>query len=193
MLLLHKPTTDEIDRAAVRAATLAFTSPTGLLALSEADSAPGGWFNDAAEAVIGEGPHDYAAARQAIIDLVPFRQPWLETFAPNGVTLDAAIGIQVQFGPLWSVNWSRVIEVVDTSTNYSFVYSTTTDHGEVGEERFAVSMAADGVVSYRVSALSRPGRSYTVISMPYVRHLQAKFRSGSIAAMRAAVGTACVS
>jgi uncharacterized protein (UPF0548 family) len=190
MLLLHKPTAEEVDRAGAQAATLAFTSPTGLLAKSEAGDVPSGWFNDAAEAVIGNGVGDFAAARQAIIDLVPFRQPWLDTFAPNGVTLDAAIGIQVQFGPLWSVNWSRVIEIVDTPNAYSFVYSTTTDHGEVGEERFAVSIDETGTVQYRVSALSRPGRSYTVVSMPYVRRLQAKFRRGSIAAMKAAVETA---
>jgi uncharacterized protein (UPF0548 family) len=187
MLSLHKPSATEIADRARRAAEVSFNCPNGLLANIAAGQPDKGWFHDVAEATVGHGEADFAAARQAIIDLVPFRQPWLTTHAPSGVALGAAIGIQVSLGPIWSVNWSRVVDVVDTPTTYSFVYRTTTDHGEAGEERFEVSLAKDGTVIYRIEAVSRPAQPYTLAVLPYVRGLQAKFRRGSIDAMKQAL------
>jgi uncharacterized protein (UPF0548 family) len=189
MLFLHEPSAAEIADCARRATDLPHNCPNALLANIAADQPDKGWFHDGAEATIGHGEADFATARQAIVDLVPFRQPWLTSHAPSGVQLDAVIGIQVSLGPIWSVSWSRVVEVVDTATTYSFVYRTTTDHGEAGEERFEVSLAQDAAatVTYRIEAVSRPARPYTLAVLPYVRGLQSKFRRGSIAAMKQAL------
>jgi uncharacterized protein (UPF0548 family) len=187
MLLLREPTATEIEKFAASAGNASFNFQVGLLGNAAAGQPNHGWISDNAAAAIGHGPEDFAAARQAIIDLVPFAQPWLVTHAPNGLALDAVIGIQVRLGPIWSVNWSRVIELVDEPNTFSFVYATTTDHGEAGEERFAVSIADDGTVTYRITAISRPARPYTLAVVPYVRALQAKFRRGSIEAMKTAV------
>jgi uncharacterized protein (UPF0548 family) len=190
MLLLHEPTAAEIEGLAARAARSGHNCPSGLLANKAAGRPNSGWFGDVSTARLGSGPTDFATARRAIIDLVPFQQPWLSTHAPNGVALDAVIGIQVRLGPIWSVNWSRVVEVVDTPTTYSFTYRTTTDHGEAGEEIFEVSLADDGAVTYRIEAVSRPAQPYTLAVLPYVRSLQSKFRRGSIEAMKRAVAVA---
>lgn len=188
MLLLHEPDRAEITRLAERAASLPLSSQPDLLAHLDAGRRPRGWFVDKVHAEIGHGVEAFVRARDAIAALVPFDQSWLRVHGPGGVAMGVPIGVEVHVGPLRSVNWCRVTRIIDGEDRYGFEYATTTDHGERGAERFEVRMV-DGAVVYEITAVSRPNAWYTMVVQPYVRRLQARFRRGSVAAMRGAVGS----
>jgi uncharacterized protein (UPF0548 family) len=190
MLLLHEPSPADIKRWVQRVRTEAFTGPGDLLVRVDNGESPEGWIVDQCEAVIGTGQADFAAGRAAIMALVPIRQPWITVHAPDTFALDAPVGVQIQLGPLWSVNWARITDIVDEPEVFSFSYTTTRSHGERGEERFEVRHNDDDTVSWHLLAVSQPGQWYTMIAKPIVRLLQARFRAGSIEAMRAAVQAA---
>ena len=46
------------------------------------------------------------------------------------------IAVEVHALGLWSVNLSRILETVDSETQFGFLYSTTNQHVEQGEEKF---------------------------------------------------------
>ncbi len=104
------------------------------------------------------------------------------------------IGTNVAMLALWlglySINFCRIVYVIDEPRKYGFAYGTLPDHIEAGEERFIVEWLKDGTVWYDVSAFSRARHVLARIAKPAVRALQSKFRRDSGRAMQAAV-TAC--
>jgi uncharacterized protein (UPF0548 family) len=192
MLLLHEPSPSDIKRWVQRVRTDAFTGPGNLIERVDKGDSLTGWNVDRCDAEIGAGNADFAAAREAVRTLVPIRQPWITVHSPDEFALDVPVGVQIQLGPLWSVNWARITNIVDEAEVFSFTYTTTRSHGERGEERFEVRHNDDDTVSWHLLAVSQPGQWYTVVAKPVVRWLQARFRAGSIEAMRAAVNARLV-
>ncbi len=76
----------------------------------------------------------------------------------------------------------------ETHARFGFAYGTLTNHAENGEELFEVFLdtQTDDVI-YRIRAVSRPQAALARMGYPVVRHLQARFRRDSAAAMRRAV------
>ena len=90
----------------------------------------------------------------------------------------------------WSLNATRIVYVIEehgTCEKYGFAYGTLTEHGEIGEERFAVEFhTQDESVWYDLFAFSRP-RLAARIAYPLSRYLQNRFAMDSKLAMKRAV------
>jgi uncharacterized protein (UPF0548 family) len=90
----------------------------------------------------------------------------------------------------WSLNGARVMSLSgsERENGFRFTYRTLTNHAECGEESFIVAWdPATDVVSYAIHAISKPYSLLTRLGFPYVRLLQARFRSDSADALRRAV------
>ncbi|TCN51195.1 uncharacterized protein (UPF0548 family) [Rhodococcus sp. SMB37] len=85
-----------------------------------------------------------------------------------GVDVRLAWGV----GPIRGSAWCRVVDVVDEPDRRGFAYGTLAGHPESGEETFLVERDADGRVTARITAFSRPARWYTRIAGPLGRLVQ---------------------
>ena len=98
------------------------------------------------------------------------------------------VAVEVRALGLWSLNLSRIAEVVDTPTQLGFLYATTALHVEEGEERFLLEFdAATGNVWYQLEAASRPRNALARLGYPITRAFQHKFARDSHQSMRNAV------
>jgi uncharacterized protein (UPF0548 family) len=96
------------------------------------------------------------------------------------------------------MNACRIVYVLDDDGSAAsgvrrvgFAYGTLPDHGEIGEERFAVEWCAvDDSVWYDLYAFSRPGSWLARVGSPLARRLQRRFARDSKAAM-ATAANAC--
>ena len=105
----------------------------------------------------------WAAHRSAHIILVPVDAP-IEVGTVVSMTLPV-FGIHVHAD-------CRIVAVVDEPDAFGFAYGTLTSHPETGEESFVSRRAADGGVSFTVTAFSRPGELIPWCGLPVVRALQ---------------------
>ncbi|MFC6343752.1 DUF1990 domain-containing protein, partial [Nocardioides hankookensis] len=66
----------------------------------------------------------------------------------------------------------RVVYVVREPDRVGFAYGTLPGHPESGEERFEVARAADGTVTFEVTAFSRPATMLARLGGPIGRAVQ---------------------
>ena len=89
---------------------------------------------------------------------------------PLTVGSTMAFGVRV-FG-IWATGTCRVVEVIDSGTEFGFSYGTLPHHPEEGEELFAVRDNGNGTVTFRVAAFSRPAGLVTRVIGPLGRVIQ---------------------
>ena len=156
-----------------------------------AQSPPRGYNVDHERYLLGQGPVAFSRGKRAIQHWEMFHNGWTHLCWPDA---PIKIGTNVAMLALWlglySINFCRIVYVIDEPRKYGFAYGTLPDHIEAGEERFIVEWLKDGTVWYDVSAFSRARHVLARIAKPAVRALQSKFRRDSGRAMQAAV-TAC--
>jgi uncharacterized protein (UPF0548 family) len=88
----------------------------------------------------------------------------------------------------YSLNFCRVVYVIDEPDRFGFAYGTLSQHAESGEERFTVEYQPEtNEVWYDVYAFSRPGNFLVKLGYPYARWRQKQFAVESKAAMKRAV------
>jgi uncharacterized protein (UPF0548 family) len=75
-------------------------------------------------------------------------------------------------GPLRLWAPCRVVYVVDEPGRRGFAYGTLPGHPERGEESFVVSIDADDVVEFTVTAFSRPARWFARLGGPVTKLAQ---------------------
>ena len=80
--------------------------------------------------------------------------------------------LALQFGPFRTWAPCRVVYVVDEPDRQGFAYGTVEGHPERGEESFVVSIDDDGVVTFDVTAFSRPARWFARLGGPVTRAVQ---------------------
>ena len=98
------------------------------------------------------------------------------------------VAVEVRALGLWSVNLSQILETVDSETQFGYLYSTTLQHVEQGEETFLLRFdPATGEVSYELEAVSRPRHILARAGYPIARHFQHRFARDSHRRMRQAV------
>jgi uncharacterized protein (UPF0548 family) len=86
---------------------------------------------------------------------------------------------------LWTLNFPRILYVIDEPRRFGFGYGTTTMHVERGEERFLLEFdPASGAVTYDLLAASRPSHWMVWLGYPYARSRQHKFARESYRQMR---------
>ena len=140
---------------------------------------------------IGNGPADFARARAALLDWTQFNIGWVNVFPRRApVAVGTVVAVQIHHLGFWSLNGCRVLYCVGghhDETRFGYAYGTLPNHAESGEELFEVSInPKTGDVMYRIRATSRAQATLAWIGQPFVRILQARFRSDSAAAMQRA-------
>ena len=188
MFLTHRPTTSEIEKFVRQSSSLPLSyHPIGL-----AQNPPPDFSYDSASAVIGRGRSAFRQATQALRDWRQFALGWVELY-PAGAPVEPGteVVVMVHHLGLWSLNGCRIVySVGDGQSSFGFAYGTLTNHAEMGEEIFELSMSDDShEIVYRIRAVSKPRATLARIGYPYTRLCQARFRRDSIAAMRRAAGT----
>ena len=91
---------------------------------------------------------------------------------------------------LWTVSLSQVVQVKHTASFFGFLYKTTSDHVEEGEERFVLTLGDDESVWYEIEAVSRPRHLLARMAFPVARMFQHRFVRDSHRRMREAVAQA---
>jgi uncharacterized protein (UPF0548 family) len=122
-----------------------------------------------------------AAAKVAFERWAMFNLGWVCVANPEAsIAPGQIVAVEVHALRLWSLNLSRITQVVDTPARFGFVYSTTTMHVEQGEERFLLEFdSSSGDVSYMLDAISRPRSALAWLGFPVTRSFQHRFARGS--------------
>jgi uncharacterized protein (UPF0548 family) len=189
MILLHRPSPDEIDAYLARAAELPFSYPE--VGASRLDAPPPGYVADHRRALVGHGDDAFRAARACLRRWDMFDLGWVSLAWPRVEPAPGATVAPVArlFGTWW-LNACRVVYVEEPTPQakrFRFSYGTLTDHAERGEERFTVEQLDDGSVWYDLYAFSRPNHWLARLGYPLARRMQRRFGRDSLAAFARAV------
>ena len=188
MFLAHRPSAREIEEFIKRSINL----PLSYEQVGLAKQSPSDFKIDQASSVIGRGKTAFERAKLALREWRHFELGWVEIFPKNApIEPGTTVAVLVHHFGLWSLNGCRVVyELADRpdATSWGFAYGTLTNHAEMGEEIFQVSISPGSEeVSYRIRAASKPRAALARMGYPITRILQARFRQESIAAMQRAV------
>ena len=190
MFLARRPSQREIEEFITRSQDLPLSySPIGI-----AKESPDGFKVDEASGVIGHGQQAFERAKLALAQWRHFDFGWVELF-PRGAAIEpgSVVAILVHHLWFWSLNGCRVVYTLGdrrTDLGFGFAYGTLSNHAELGEEIFEVSLVPDSEeVIYRIRAVSKARATLARIGYPFTRMLQARFRRDSITALRRAIGT----
>ena len=185
MFLTHRPKASDFEKFLDQSRDLSLSyHPVGI-----AKAGGAGFHFDTASAVIGQGEAAFARARQALREWRQIDFGWVH-LVPLDASLEPGTNVVVVIEHLgfWSLNGCRIVySVGDGQTSFGFAYGTLTNHAEMGEEIFEVSMTESDEVTYRIRAASRPRAFLARMGYPYTRISQARFRRDSIAAMKRAI------
>ena len=157
-----------------------------------AKSPPRGYKVDHERYLMGQGAITFSRGKLAIQRWEMFHNGWTRLCWPDApIRSGTNVAMLARCLGLYSINFCRIVYVVDEPRRYGFAYGTLPDHVEAGEERFVVEWLEDGTVWYDVFEFSRPRHVLARIANPAIRGLQSKFRRDSGRAMQAAVA-ACM-
>jgi uncharacterized protein (UPF0548 family) len=150
---------------------------------------PSGFAHDVSCSEIGRGRHVFLASCEAFRRWEEFHLGWVQVVNPTAkIVPGQLVGVEAHTAGLWSVNFSRVVEVVDSPDRFGFMYTTTALHVEEGEERFVIQIDAKSEsVSYLLEAISRPRHILARIGYPFSRAMQHRFARDSHARVRSCV------
>ena len=140
-------------------------------------SLPISFAHDRTRTCIDSGIRAFNAAKEAFANWKMFDLGWVHV-----ANLDARIIVgevvvveACTFG-LWSLNISKIVEIIDSPTRFGFIYSTTESHVEFGEERFLIEIdSSTENVFYDIEAVSRPAHWAARLGLPITRAFQHKF------------------
>ena len=125
-------------------------------------------------------------AREAFQRWEQFDLGWVLVANPTArIALGQMVAVEAHTACLWSINLSRIVEIVDSPTRFGFMYATTALHVEEGQERFVIDFDPDSEsVSYLIEAVSRPRHILARIGYPFSRAMQHRFARDSHARIR---------
>jgi uncharacterized protein (UPF0548 family) len=125
-------------------------------------------------------------AREAFQRWEQFDLGWVLVANPTArIALGQMVAVEAHTACLWSINLSRIVEIVDSPTRFGFMYATTALHVEEGQERFVIDFDPEsGSVSYLIEAVSRPRHILARIGYPFSRAMQHRFARDSHARIR---------
>lgn len=184
MLLLRKPSPDQIQRFLNRQKRLDFTyQAVG----ATASDPPKGYVVDHTRVRIGNGSRVFAVAKAALESWQQFCLGWLEAQpSPTPIEPGQVVAIVARCVGLWWMNACRIVYVVDDSEKkrFGFSYGTLPNHAGSGEERFLIEMDDDQNVWYDILAFSRPHSLTARLGYPYMRIVQGRFGKQSAKVMQ---------
>ena len=193
MFQLTRPTPEQINAFldAQRTAEFSYTE----LGATRSEPAPAGYDVDQNRVKLGSGEDVFHRAVAALRSWRMTTLGWSTTHpAMAPISPGTVVAVVVHHYGFWSMNACRIVYVFDEDTRDArrtgFGYGTLREHGEIGEEQFAVEwLRADDSVWYDVRAFSRPGHLLTRLGYPLGRRLQRRFARESKQAMVAAATT----
>jgi uncharacterized protein (UPF0548 family) len=193
MFSLTKPRQEEIDSLIHKASSLPLmrTEFLDLESGLKGGRVPSGYAHDRSRTQIGHGRPAFHAAVRALGLWNEFDLGWAHvanTGAP--IAPGEIVAVVAHTAVLWSVNLSQIVQVTRNSDCLGFLYKTTTEHAEEGEERFVLSLGGDGAVWYELEAVSRPRHIIAQLGVPFARAFQHKFARDSHHRMRELVDSA---
>lgn len=95
------------------------------------------------------------------------------------------VAVEAHTHCFWSINFSRITEVVNTPNRFGFMYTTTSCHVEEGQECFVIDFDCETEsVSYLIEAVSRPRHPLARAGYRFARAAQQRFMRDSHARMQ---------
>ena len=188
MFLLSKPAQAVIEAKIATAHNLPIATPV-LLTLSGgliAAHTPRTFAHDFSQSELGRGPDIFARARHAFSTWTQFDLGWVRIANPETrIDVGSIVAVEVHAGGLWSLNLNRIMETIDSPTQFGFLYATTKLHVEEGQERFLLEYdPRSQTVTYLLEAISRPRHPLARLAYPFTRAMQHRFATESRLRMR---------
>ena len=195
MFRLKKPTTEEIEREvdAISRRNMMSAAHLGVESGLLTGRAPSGFEHDRLRTRIGEGRQAFEAAVRGFETWKHFDLGWVRVANPTArIQPGQIVAVEVHSLGLWSLNLSQIVEVVRSENCFGFLYKTTANHVEEGEERFVLTIEdGSGTVWYEVEAVSKPQNLLARLGFPVTRAFQHRFARESHRRMKEAVGANC--
>lgn len=190
MFTLIRPKAAEINQRVAAAAKLLAAAPPLLSlygGLRLAERLPLGFAHDCRRSSIGVGGAAFAAAKAAFTHWVMFDLGWVRVANPEAsIAPGQIVAIEAHTLGLCTLNLSRILTTIDSTTQFGFLYATTALHVEEGEERFLLEFdPSSGDLWYEVEAVSRPKAVFARLGFPITRAFQHRFSRDSHRRMRA--------
>ena len=150
---------------------------------------PKGFDRDHTRGEIGHGFADFETARSAFREWRHFDLGWVRVANPEArIEPEEIVAVEAYTLGLWSLNFSRILYVIDEPDRFGYGYGTTALHVERGEERFLLEYyPTSGAVYYDLLAVSQPAHWMARLAYPYTRSRQRKFARDSFRRMRQVV------
>jgi len=188
---INKPTAAAIEEEVAAASSLSPSSPR-FMSAETGRITPGLPFlfaHDFSTSTIGRGPAAFTSAKRALAGWTMFDLGWIRVAnATAPIAVGQTVAVEARTLGLWTLNLSRIVDVVDTDRCFGFVYATTALHVERGEERFLVEWDPEsGEVTYTLEAVSRPQNSLALLGLPVTRGFQHRFARESHERMKAQI------
>jgi uncharacterized protein (UPF0548 family) len=138
---------------------------------------PKGYARDHTRTEIGNGEQAFAAARAAFHRWEQFNLGWVRVANPDAsIEPDEIVAVEAHTLGLWSLNFSRILYVIDEPDRFGLGYGTTPMHVERGEERFLLELyPVSGAVYYDLLAVSQAANWLVRLAYPYSRSQQHRF------------------
>lgn len=183
MFQLTKPRAADVEFALgkIAPADAAQSEILGLKSGLRVPAIPPGFVRDRSQSTLGHGRPMFEAAVSALRQWLPFDLGWVKAANPSAqIELGQIVAVQVHSLGLWSLNLSRIVEVINEADSFGFTYRTTCHHVEEGEERFLLTFEpASGNVTYDLEAVSRPRAFLAKVGFPITRAFQRRFARDS--------------
>ena len=155
---------------------------------TRAERPPEGFHANRGAAAIGHGADDFARAVAALRAWAMYDLPWTHLHPPAAPVREGEVTVvRARHFGLWSLNATRIVYVDESETELAFALGTLPGHVERGEERFAVSLEADGTVRFSLRAYARPHHLLSRLAAPLTRRTLAAFAREAPRAVRHAV------
>lgn len=141
---------------------------------------------------LGSGAQVFARAVAALREWKQFDLGWTRIVPPQlPIKEGQVVAMQARTFGVWSLNFCRLVYVIDEERKFGFAYGTLAEHVERGEERFLIEWdPKDDSVHYDILAFSQPRHFLVRATRPLARMLQKRFAQDSLQAMKDAVDAA---
>src|SRR5450432_2119470 len=171
MFLPRAPSTEKIRSLIAAQQGLPFSySEVG----ATRDKAPADFTVDHNRTQLGQGETTYRRAIAALQEWKQFDLGWTRIVNPDAPIQEGqVVAVQARTFGVWSLNFCRIVYVVDEDRKFGFAYGTLSEHAERGEERFLIEWdQQNDAVSYDILAFSQPKHLLVKAARPLARMLQ---------------------
>ena len=137
------------------------------------DGMPKGYRHDRRVAVLGQGDGVFERAADGLRRWEAHRGAGMLLRPDVPELREGATVVQAVTLPVVSaIAACRIVYVVDEADAFGFAYGTLPAHPEQGEEAFTVHRDGNGVVTFVITAFSRPRHPLARIGGPLTRRIQ---------------------